>query len=113
MSICPARPDKGRTSDKKRTELRKGANGEAAVAFILDNLPDSFCVINDLSTKKSNIDHLVVGPTGVFALDTKTWRGIISPDGNGELLLSGRPRMFFSSMPTLSFPVPESPPVWV
>lgn len=77
--------------EKKRDELRRGARGEAAVAFILANFPDSYCVVNDLTTKFGNIDHVVVGPNGVFALDTKSWRGTISPDGNGKLLLNGRP----------------------
>src|SRR6266567_461160 len=62
--------------DKKRTELRKGARGEEWVSFILANLPDSFCVINDLATQNGNLDHVVIGPTGVFAIDTKSWRGI-------------------------------------
>ena len=77
--------------DKQRTDLRKGARGEVVVGFILADLPESFCVINDLTTRFGNIDHVVVGPTGVFAIDTKTWRGIISADGKGELLLNGRP----------------------
>src|SRR6266404_2554839 len=76
--------------EKKRNELRKGARGEVAVGLILADFPDTFCVINDLTTKFGNVDHVVVGPTGIFALDTKTWRGIISSDGKGELLLNDR-----------------------
>ena len=34
---------------------------------------------------------LVVGPTGVFVLDTKAWRGVVTSDGKGELLLNGQP----------------------
>lgn len=76
---------------KQREDLRKGARGEVAVGLILADFPDTFCVINDLATKFGNIDHVVVGPTGVFALDTKNWRGIIAPDGKGELQLNNRP----------------------
>jgi hypothetical protein len=35
-------------------------------------------------------DHLA-GSTGVFVLDTKNWRGVVSADGKGELLLNGKP----------------------
>jgi hypothetical protein len=34
---------------------------------------------------------VVVGPTGVFVIDTKNWRGVVSADGKGELLLNGKP----------------------
>ncbi|WP_084062218.1 nuclease-related domain-containing protein [Desulfofundulus thermosubterraneus] len=38
-----------------------------------------------------NIDHIMVGPTGVFVIETKSHFGEItfSPDGN--LLLDGKP----------------------
>ena len=77
--------------DKKRADLRRGATGENLVGQILTNFPDDFYVINDLTTPYGNLDHVVVGPTGVFALDTKSWRGVVSADGHGELLLNGKP----------------------
>jgi Nuclease-related domain len=58
---------------------------------MLAKLSDDFCVINDLATSNGNIDHVVVGPTGVFILDTKSWRGVVEADGKGELLLNGKP----------------------
>jgi hypothetical protein len=61
--------------EKKQDNMRRGAAGEIQVGHLLTNLPDEFCVINDLSTPNGNIDHVVVGPTGVFVLDTKAWRG--------------------------------------
>lgn len=33
----------------------------------------------------------MVGPTGVFVLDAKNWRGVVQADGKGELLLNGKP----------------------
>ena len=59
--------------------------------FILDNFPNDYCVVHDLKTPLGNLDHAVVGPTGVFVIDTKNWKGIVSADGNGELLLNGKP----------------------
>lgn len=70
----------------------KGWDGEVAVGKKLaDDLPRSFCVIHDLATDFGNLDHVVVGPTGVFAVETKNWRGLVTDDGNGELLLNGNP----------------------
>jgi len=48
--------------------MTKGATGEATVALALTRFPDSFSVINDLATPFGNLDHVVVGPTGVFIL---------------------------------------------
>ncbi len=81
-----------RKIDELETEhvnLCKAAHGENSVATILKGLPDEFRVINDITTPFGNLDHVVVGPTGVFFLDTKNWRGVVSADGQGELLCNG------------------------
>ncbi len=77
--------------ERQRMNMRKGAAGEIAVALKLEELPDSFRVINDITTPYGNLDHVVVGPTGVFVLETRDWRGLISPDRKGELLRNGEP----------------------
>lgn len=56
----------------------RAAAGEAATARLLDRLPARrWVVIHDLGVpgSRSNIDHLVIGPTGVWVVDTKTTRG--------------------------------------
>lgn len=70
-----------------------GADGERDFVKYLKELPDTYTVISDLDFAESygNIDHLIVGPKGVFAVDVKNWRGTVTPDGKGELLLNGRP----------------------
>jgi hypothetical protein len=77
--------------EKERDNMRKGASGENAVGLILSKLPDEFCVVNDVSTPTGNLDHVVVGPTGVFVIETKNCRGVIGADGKGELTLNGKP----------------------
>jgi hypothetical protein len=77
--------------DRQRMSWRKGAVGEALVEGILISLPDDFIVINDVSKRFGNIDHVVIGPTGVYVIDSKNWRGTVSTDGKGELLLNGKP----------------------
>ncbi len=79
------------TLEKERVSMQRGAEGESLVGRKLEDFPDDFCVINDLTTPFGNLDHVVVGPTGVFVLDAKNWRGIVSADGKGELLLNGKP----------------------
>ena len=77
--------------DRDRMLWRKGAVGEALVAQILSELPSDFVVINDVSKRFGNIDHVVVGPTGVYVIDAKNWTGSVKADGQGELLLNGKP----------------------
>jgi hypothetical protein len=77
--------------EKDRIAMQRGTAGEDTVARILANLPREFHVINDLTTPRGNLDHVVVGPTGVFLIDAKNWRGVVSSNGSGELLLNGRP----------------------
>lgn len=69
----------------KRAQARKleeeaknwdqGAAGERQVGAILDRLPDDYVVFHDLGIPGSaaNVDHLVVGPGGVFAIDSKNF----------------------------------------
>jgi len=77
--------------EKKRIDFRKGATGEALVGYILAGFPDAYRIIPGVETSFGDIDHVVVGPTGVYAVDTKNWRGIVIADDQGELLLNGRP----------------------
>ena len=77
--------------EKDCAAMQRGAVGEIGVGSILQKFPDNFYVINDLTTPFGNLDHIVVGPTGVFVIDTKNWRGVVSADGKGELLLNGNP----------------------
>ncbi len=75
---------------KERESMRKGAAGEKSVAHTLSKLPDEFRVLNDVQTPTGNLDHVVVGPTGVFVVETKNWRGIVGADGKGELTWNGK-----------------------
>lgn len=70
---------------------RKGVSGEVAVGLKLEEFPDEFRVVNDLRTRCGNLDHVVIGPTGVFVIDTKDWRGVVAADGKGELTLNDQP----------------------
>ena len=69
-----------------------GYFGEKMVAALLDMLPESFQILHDITVashgKKSNIDHVVVGPTGIWVIETKNWRGRFEQRG-GDLFCNG------------------------
>ncbi len=54
----------------------KGARGEEIVAVQLGELPVGYHVFHDLEISGvTPIDHLVIGPAGVFVVETKFWSG--------------------------------------
>lgn len=65
----------------------QGASGEELVAEKLSHLPPSYRVFNDVTLPGygANLDHVVVGPTGVFVIETKSHKGYISYE-RGEWL---------------------------
>jgi hypothetical protein len=66
----------------------KGARGEESVARALGFLPAAYRVYHGLSAGGGDYDHVVVGPTGVFLVETKSWNGRISVR-DGVLLYNG------------------------
>ncbi len=67
----------------------KGARGEERVSWILRGLPDRYHVFNDFLAGGQHVDHVVVGPAGVFAIETKNWRGAVTVE-DGHVLVDGQ-----------------------
>jgi hypothetical protein len=67
----------------------KGARGEERVSGILMNLPNTYHVFNDFVAGGTHVDHVVAGPAGVFAVETKYWRGKVTVE-DGHILLDGQ-----------------------
>lgn len=67
----------------------KGARGEEKVSGILKTLPDAYHVFNDFVACGKHVDHVVVGPVGVLAVETKFWRGKVTVE-EGRVLLDGQ-----------------------
>lgn len=64
---------------------RRGSEGEKTVTKILTSaLGDEYSLINDVSIHDGygNIDHIVLGPNGVFVIETKNYAGRIVCDGD-------------------------------
>ncbi len=62
-----------------------GARGEESVASILKQIPNSYHVFNDYL----HVDHVVVGPAGVFAVETKCWNAPVTIE-DSQVLVNGR-----------------------
>lgn len=62
-----------------------GTAGESAVTEALkNNLDDTYVLLNGfvLPGQRGDIDHILVGPTGVFVVETKNYSGYIRCEGN-------------------------------
>jgi hypothetical protein len=75
-----------RPSEQARS-WQRGVRGERRTARLLDRLTgDGYVVFHDLAVPGStsaNVDHLVIGPTGVFVIDTKQWTGSVHQRADG------------------------------
>ncbi len=84
-------------SRRRLAAFVKGARGEEAVAHELAFLPDAYHVFHGLAASAApdldpalDLDHVVVGPTGVFVVETKNWRGRVTVR-DGAILCDGQP----------------------
>jgi hypothetical protein len=72
-----------------------GALAEVKMIELLSKLPDNYYVINDVTLKlnksvrfdnawlsSAQIDHLVIGPAGVFVIEVKNWSKQFSEEGD-------------------------------
>lgn len=74
-------------------QLRQAIDGERAVGQYLERLrEEGYHVFHDLIGDGFNIDHAVVGPAGVFTIETKTWskpaKGEPRIDFDGERIVA-------------------------
>jgi hypothetical protein len=78
---------------RKFRNLNRGERGERKVAELLDDLRESgYRIVHDIVGNGFNIDHVVIGPAGVFAVETKYrsgWGEIEFRNGEG-LFVGGR-----------------------
>ena len=66
-------------------QWEKGADGESATAAALANLGPEWTCWHDLhwpGRRFANIDHLTIGPAGIFVIDSKNWSGTLTAKQN-------------------------------
>jgi hypothetical protein len=67
---------------------RRGAVGERRTARLLGPLErEGWAILHDLAVpgSRANLDHLAIGPGGVFVIDSKQYRGRLQLDSFGRL----------------------------
>jgi len=77
--------------DRRLGNFLKGAKGEEWVAHELAFLSAEYTVFNGLRLGggKQNFDHIIVGPAGVFVVETKNWKGSVE-FRDGKLFAGGK-----------------------
>jgi hypothetical protein len=80
-----------RRSRKMEKRAIRGAEAEENIGYLLDDLGEDYCVLNDVESPYGNIDHIVIGKNnGIFLIETKSHHGKVEIFGN-ELLVNGKP----------------------
>lgn len=92
--------------EKKMAQYLKGAAGEERMARVLSLLPARYAVFHGLPSGSlqggGDYDHVVVGPTGIFLIETKNWSGSVRLQGDELLYLESAGG---------TFKVPDRPPL--
>ena len=83
---------------KEVRNLNQAEKGERRVSELLTQLRRKrYVAFDDLLVDQSNIDHVLVGPGGIFAIETKAYsifgNGCVGVDESGVLRLGNKPAM--------------------
>jgi hypothetical protein len=81
------------TTPNSVTAWQIGADGEVRTGRLLESLEaDGFRVLHDRKipgARTANIDHIVIGPPGIYVIETKSYSGSLQIRG-GEVFVAGR-----------------------
>jgi hypothetical protein len=75
--------ERARREGRRTESWRLGLEGEQAVGDALCTLPSSWRALHSipLGSDRRDIDHLLIGPGGVYSINTKNVRGTITISG--------------------------------
>jgi hypothetical protein len=80
-----------RALTKQRIKFLRGGQVEGLVGWLLKELPDTWHVIHGIKLGPNwDVDHVVVGPGGLFCVSTKASRGMFG-DRDGVYCCNNRP----------------------
>src|SRR6185369_9818593 len=75
------------------TAWQIGADGEVRTGRLLESLEaDGFRVLHDRKipgARSANIDHIVIGPPGIYVVETKSYKGSLQIRGD-KVFVAGR-----------------------
>jgi hypothetical protein len=86
--------EKAARLERQADHWERGSLGEQATGAVLASLPEGWFALHDVrwpGRPRANIDHVVIGPGGIFVIDTKNWTGRITVS-NDVLRQNGRLR---------------------
>lgn len=88
FGVHPLRPD--------ARAWYRGALGELAVARRLDAMGGEWVAIHGvpIGSRGADIDHLVIGPSGVYTINTKRHAGARVFAGGGSIRVNGQPTQY-------------------
>ena len=68
--------------------LKQGRDGERAVGQYLERLrANGYQVLHDVMGDGFNVDHVVIGPTGIYTVETKTFSKAV--EGDAKIMFDG------------------------
>src|SRR3990172_9973659 len=82
--------DKAEAVADRALDARRGAVAEEAVGNLLADLSEKFYVVNDVASKRGNIDHIVISTKGILTVETKSHKGVVTCEGE-TLKRDGKP----------------------
>lgn len=93
--------------------FKGGAEGEAQVTKVLQSgLPEAYIVLNDVSVRSgirsAQNDHLVLGPNGVFVIETKAYSGTLSGKAADEWLEQVKEWKVKKTSARIKNPIPQN-----
>lgn len=69
------------SSSQKANTISAGLKGERKSSDLLEGLPDSYYIIPgpriEVDGRESEMDHIILGPNGIFVMETKNHNGYI------------------------------------
>jgi hypothetical protein len=84
---------------KERVKYWRGGQVEELVSWILEELSDDWHIFNGLMLRgDSDIDHVLVGPGGVFVISTKSQRGIFTANDDRRIFCNLKPMGFINNV---------------
>ena len=76
------RPPVRRAAERDEIVWASGNEGERKVAAYLSRLPDEWILVSGYRNAKGEIDQVLLGPRGVFAIEIKFINGVVHCDGD-------------------------------
>lgn len=77
---------------KESISYWRGGKTEAYVGWLLMDLPDDWHVFNGIKIRdRQDLDHIVVGPAGLYCISTKSHRGLFTREADGRVFYNNEP----------------------